>query len=475
MSASLLGVVEAFVGELRSAGMPVSLTENLDALAALGSVDLGDRAVVKTALGATLVKDQAHWATFEAVFELFFALPPGIAEAPGDEAPGDGATSLPEAGEAGHGGTATPPPGDLVELLLAALVAGDAGRLRQVARAAVERYAGIEPGRAVGGSYYLYRTLRALDLDRLLERLVEQEQLSGGAPGRSLAGRLARDEGRRRVRSFRDEVESEIRRRLVADRGAEAVARSVRRPLPQDVDFMHATREEMAALRRALHPLTSRLAARLVRRRRHGRRGPLDFRSTVRHSLSTGGVPIEPRFRRPRPAKPEIVVVADISGSVAAFARFTLCLVHAINAQFSKVRSFVFIDGIDEVTHLFEESDDVAEAVSRVSAEADVVYLDGHSDYGHALETFWERWGTQVGPRSTVLVLGDARSNYHPSGAWALAEVSARARHLWWLDPEPRSYWDTGDSIISQYAPHCDAVFECRNLRQLQAFVDHLA
>ena len=102
----------------------------------------------------------------------------------------------------------------------------------------------------------------------------------------------------------------------------------------------------------AIQPLTRKLAVRLARKRRHGRRGPLDFRSTVRHSLSTGGVPLDPRFRYPRPAKPEIMVIADISGSVASFARFTLHLVYAISSQFSKVRSFVFIDGIDEVTQL---------------------------------------------------------------------------------------------------------------------------
>ena len=159
-----------------------------------------------------------------------------------------------------------------------------------------------------------------------------------------------------------------------------------RKPLPEDVDFMHATREELANLRRVIQPLTRKLAVRLARKRRHGRRGPLDFRSTMRHSLSTGGVPMDPKFRFPRPSKPEIFVVADISGSVAAFARFTLQLVHAISSQFSKVRSFVFVDGIDEVTRFFEGAEDVMVAIHKVNTEADVVWVDGHSDYGHALE-----------------------------------------------------------------------------------------
>ncbi len=117
----------------------------------------------------------------------------------------------------------------------------------------------------------------------------------------------------------------------------------------------------------------------MARKRRHGRKGPLDFRSTVRHSLSYGGVPAEPKFKYPRPSKPEIMVIADISGSVAAFARFTLHLVYAISGQFSKVRAFVFIDGIDEVTRMFEGVEDIAEAVHRVNTEADVVWVDGHT------------------------------------------------------------------------------------------------
>jgi uncharacterized protein with von Willebrand factor type A (vWA) domain len=186
-------------------------------------------------------------------------------------------------------------------------------------------------------------------------------------------------------------------------------------------------------------------------------------------------VPVDPKFRYPRPAKPEIMVVADISGSVASFARFTLMLVYAISSQFSRVRAFVFIDGIDEVTKYFEGVEDITHAVHRVNTEADVVWVDGHSDYGHAFEVFWQKWGKEVGPKTTVMILGDARNNYHATSAWVLKELRHKARHLYWLNPEPRSYWDTGDSVVGEYGVHCDGVFECRNLRQLERFVENLA
>jgi uncharacterized protein with von Willebrand factor type A (vWA) domain len=166
------------------------------------------------------------------------------------------------------------------------------------------------------------------------------------------------------------------------------------------------------------------------------------------------------------------MVVADISGSVASFARFTLQLVHALASQFSRVRSFVFIDGIDEVTPFFEGNADLGDAVKRINSEADVVWVDGHSDYGHAFEVFHHRWAQEVTPKTSVIILGDARNNYHATQAWVLAELRKRSRHLYWLDPEPAAYWNTGDSVIADYAPHCDGVYECRNLRQLERFVE---
>jgi uncharacterized protein with von Willebrand factor type A (vWA) domain len=332
----------------------------------------------------------------------------------------------------------------------------------------------MEPGRPVGGAYYLYRTLRQLDADGLVGQLMERAQNDGNIGEGAFDERLAREDMEGRLKVLKELIEAEIRRRLVADRGVEAMARTLRKPLPEDVDFMHASREEMQALQRAIYPLTRALAARLAQRRKRRNRGHLDFRATVRHSLSYGGVPAEPKFRNPRPSRPEIMVVADISGSVASFARFTLQFVYAMASQFSKVRSWVFIDGIDEVTRFFTESDDITEAIHRVNTEADVVWVDGHSDYGHAFEVFHQRHLLEITPKTSLILLGDARNNYHASQAWVLKELRDRARHLYWLNPEPRSYWDSGDSIVSDYGMYCDGVYECRNLRQLERFVSDI-
>jgi len=472
----LLDVFQGFVHELRAAGLPVSMTENLDAMRAVEHVPLSDRDALREVLAATLVKHFRHRSAFDTVFDVYFSL----------YAAGVGADDAGDAGELGEGEEAGGVPGqqgsggageglsneELAEMLMAALATMDREQLRQLAAAAVTRFAGMEPGRPVGGTYYLYRTLRQLDFDGLAARMAARAaQPEGEGPEDPLAQRFEREELEARLREFRDMVEAEIRRRLVADRGVEAMARTLRKPLPEDVDFMHASREEMQQLQRAIEPLTRALAARLAQRRKRRNRGNLDFRATVRHSLSYGGVPAEPRFKHPKPSKPEIMVVADISGSVASFARFTLQFVYAMAGQFSKVRSWVFIDGIDEVTRFFQESDEITEAVHRVNTEADVVWVDGHSDYGHAFEVFRDRHLGEITPKTSIILLGDARNNYHAAQAYVLKELRQKARRLYWLNPEPRGYWDTGDSIVGEYGVHCDGVYECRNLRQLERFV----
>jgi uncharacterized protein with von Willebrand factor type A (vWA) domain len=482
MADPLLDLMGGFIQELRDAGLPVSLTENLDAMEAVRAISIEDRITFKYALGATLVKNHQHWPAFETVFDVYFSIrgpeysltnddddPFGEGEGEdgqeNDDAEGSGS-------EAGGGGGDAMSNEDLAEMLYQALMRQDQNLQRAVARTAVKRFAGMEPGRPVGGTYYLYRTLRNLDLDAVLERLLEQDRQNN--EGRSgLDDRLAKDEYESRIEKLKTEIEAEIRRRLVADRGVEAMAKTLRKPLPEDLDFMHATRDEMETLRKAIAPLTRKLAIRLARKRRHRNKGGLDFRQTIRRSLSYGGVPAEPRFKHPRPSKPEIIILADISGSVAAFARFTLHLVYAMSGQFSKVRAFVFIDGLDEVTQFFDGHEDITASVHRVNTEADVVWVDGHSDYGHAFEVFEKEYlKSAVTSKTTVMILGDARNNYHAAQSWIIQEMRRNAKQVFWLNPEPGSYWDTGDSIVSEYAQYCDGLFEVRNLRQLETFVE---
>ena len=467
----MLRAVEGLIAELREVGIPVRVSEGIDAAAALRHLDLGQREEVRASLRACLVKDAQHLGAFDTIFDLYFA-PPGTGGPSGDD------FQPPRAAGDGNGGLGALDDMAIRQVLIRALRSGDHHLTRIIAGLMVDRHADIVPGRPVAGTYYLLRTMRAADPPALVTALAAGDGDAAGPVGRpagALARRLRLEDSQRRVERFRLEVEAQIRRRLVADRGAGAVARTLRSPLPEDISFLTASQREIAAMRTTLAPMARKLASRLARRRRHRRRGPLDFRRTVRHSMSYGGVPAEPVFRPARPAKPELIVLADISGSVATFAAFTLHLVSALRQEFAAVRSFVFVDGIDEVTTVLATSPDIAEAASRINAEGGGVWLDGRSDYGHAFGVFWERWGNQIRRRSTILVLGDARTNYHAPREDVLAAMRQRAGHLYWLNPEPATAWDSGDSVISRYAPSCDAVIECRNVRQLKAFVESLA
>lgn len=460
----MLEVLTGFIRELREAGVPASMVESIDALRALSAIDLSDRSAFKSALAATLVKNAGHQPAFDTAFEVFFAFdrprPPAD-----DPPPGEAPPRLPS-GQGRGGGGEGEAADRLREMLAAALAGGDGEAMRRLARMAVDGLAGMERGRPVGGAYYLYRTLRRLSVDELLE------EMAAGWEGRGLDGAVRRDELEARLERFREEVRAEIRRRLVADRGREAVARTLRVPLAEDLDLMHATRVDLARIESAVYPLTRKLASRLASRRKRLRTGRLDFRRTMRRSLATGGTPIDPVFRNPFVSRPEIMLLCDMSGSMATFSRFTLQFVYAMSGQFSRLRSFVFVDALDEATRFFTQGADFETALRAVTAETEVVWLDGHSDYGNSLEMFRDRYGDDLTSRTTVIITGDARNNYRRPRAETLGQIRERARALYWLNPEPRAYWNTGDSVMETYANHCDGTYEVRNLRQLRDFIE---
>ncbi|ACY97746.1 MULTISPECIES: vWA domain-containing protein [Thermomonospora] len=464
--ASLVDRHTGFVAALREAGLPVSVSEGLDAVRALTVIDLIDREALRAAYAATLVKRPAHRKTFDTLFDLWFpaALGDGVAAArrpaPAAEAGADRAAPL-------------PPPLDpevqryrqeLFELLLN----GDDVSLAQFARAAVARF-GRSPGQQ---SWFSSGVLRALSPQTLMAGLLNAV-LAGRERG-GMAEQVARQTFRERIGRFESLVATEVRRRIAEDGGVERAARMAVRPPLEQLDFNRATRADLAALRRQVYPLARRLATRLAQRQRLADRGRLDFRRTVRASLSTGGVPLTTHHRPRRPHRPELVILCDASDSVAAFAHFTLLLTFALREQFTKVRAFAFIDTTDEITRFFTPGADVVDAMTAMVKEADLVWITGRSNYGNAIKVFAEKYGDAITPRTSLLILGDARSNYGPLSLPILRRLVDQARNAYWLNPEPRRNWDTGDSAASAYG-EIVPMHECRNLTQLAQFIEELA
>ena len=452
MTSGLLDRHIAFLEALRSAGLPVSLAENLDAIAALQSLHWGERSTVRDAYAATLVKRQSQRPTFDALFDLYFPGLVGSGVAAEDDTGGE---TVRDSADALRG---------FREELLEALGEGDDAELQRLAVEAVGRF-GAMPGRGPGlSSWSAYTALQRIAPDDLVEQLVAALLAEGRVDeeARRVAGR--------RIGAFTRVVEGDARRRIAEEKGPEHVANVAIKPSIDRLDFTAARRSDLDQMRREIYPLARRLATRLTQEHHAKRRGPLDFRRTVRASVSTGGVPLVTHHRPKRPHRTELVVLCDVSGSVANFAQFTLLLVYALRDQFEKVRAFTFIDHVHEVTEHFVPGADPADVLTELAAATSHAALWGRTNYGRALVKFEEKHADALGPKSSLLILGDARSNYSDLHLDVLKRLAGEARHAWWLNPEHRRHWDTGDSAATRYGEVVPMV-ECRNLTQLGEFV----
>jgi uncharacterized protein with von Willebrand factor type A (vWA) domain len=463
----------AFVEALREAGLPVSLAEGLDAVGAIGALGLGERETLRAAYAATLVKRQNHRPGFDQVFDLYWPalVGEGVGEQtlvePLDSTPDDGdevSTSSTDVGSDSPQALA-----DFREALATALAMGDPDALALLAREAVQRF-GLIRGRGPGEQRWSsYNVMNRVSPDELVAKALAGLGVSASSTDPS-ARRLVEAQ----VRAFEALVEGEVRRRAAEVRGPEHVARHTVRPTIEQVDFTSARKADLDLMRREIQPLARRLATR-VSREQHSRRGrPLDFRRTVRASMSSGGVPLQTHHKPRRPGRTDLVVLCDVSGSVANFAGFTLMLVYALREQFNRVRAFTFVDEIHEVTDRFNPGADPAQTMSDLAASARYASLWGRTNYGRAFTRFSQEYGDALTPKTNLLVLGDARSNHTDLALPVVGELVHAARHSWWLNPEHHRNWNTGDSAAREYGRLVPMV-ECRNLTQLGEFVHDLA
>jgi len=461
-----------FVHALREAGLPVSLAEGLDAVRAVEVLGLGERETVRSGYAATLVKREVHRPAFDKIFDLFF---PALMGADGivrdvfgvsdDDLPrerhglsdlGDGPQDL----------------ADFRENLADALALGDQDLLTALAREAVSRFGRIQgrgPGEQRWSSYNVG--------NRVSPQTLVEQVLAG------LLGELDRDPAeeaeirraiQRQIDAFNRLVETDVSRRAAEVRGPEYVARHTVRPSIDQLDFTAARKADLVEMRKAIHPLARKLATRMAKQQRARRGGRLDFRKTVRASMQTGGVPVVTHHLPKRPARTDLVVLCDVSGSVANFANFTLMLVFALREQFDRVRAFTFVDEIHEVTDRFTVGADPAETLADLAASAKYASLWGRTSYGRAFTRFHEKFPDALTPRTNLLILGDARSNYTDLALPVFKQLNYEARNVWWLNPEHRRHWGSGDSAAHEYAAIAPMV-ECRNLTQLTDFVGDLA
>ena len=440
-------LVVALAARLRPGGVPVSTSEVLDAMSALTYTDLTSRAKVRSALRATLVKDASHDVLFRRSFDAVFPR-----YRPGHDEP-VGTTS---------GGSAADTEDQLLDSVVRALREDDPADIEHALDEAITRFSGDhDDGRSPG--HHAQRVLRRMNVPDLYRRYLES-----GADGTGFDRGIGAAEARAALEQMSRRLTDMLSGRL---REGDGVAAQQLEDL-QDRPLLRAGADELVAMRMAMRPLARHLAARLGALRRRGG-SAVDMRRTIRSSMGYGGVPVVPVLRRRHPVKPDLVVLCDVSGSTAQFAPFTLTLLHALHEEFRRVRTFVFIDGIVEITELMESSPGIIDP-HHLLARRGLVIADGRSDYARAMTTFLAAWGPAVTAKTTVIVAGDARSHDREPATAVIAELAHRARRLYWLNPEPRSEWDTIDSRATEYATHCTGAFEVSTIRQLAAAVTQI-
>jgi uncharacterized protein with von Willebrand factor type A (vWA) domain len=437
----------AFCEELRSEGVAVGTSEILDAFAALEEVPWTTREDFREALAATVAKSQEDRRLFELLFDRYFFR---AAEAEAVE------RSLGEEGQRYEGGDRL----DLEQLQEAvrqAITAGNDGEMRDLARLAIAAFGRRGEGSGVVG----------VDVQRIRRTL----GLSTGARPQGEDGELPPID-REQLNRFERHLRRELERGLIER--TETLPPS--RPLAElDRALPTSPAQDLTAVHRAVAQLKRRLAT-LGHEQRGRRRGRVvDVRRTMRASLETGGVPLRLRYRPKRPRRPEIYVLCDVSTSVTSASVFFLSVLHALHDSFRKLRSFVFIERISEVTEIFEHERDFSAISQRISSEGGVADVSGYTDYGRVWLELLAEIADELDPRSTVIVLGDARTNGREPHAEVFAQISERAGRLFWLNPEPRLYWNYGDSVMAAYERYCDGAFECWTTRHLENFVNVVA
>ncbi|MGW4365200.1 vWA domain-containing protein [Nocardia takedensis] len=443
-----------FVGVLREYGITAGPSETVDAARAIVALGLSDPHRLRSGLAATLLRRDGQRAVFDQLFDLYFL---GTARVEPER------TSSPEELReelvAALSSTAPVPPTDLARRSLTLLGGyGGAGAGQN----------GGPVSAASGMGWSSYQTMKTLRPEELIERVAAA--MGARTPLESAVHTI---EARRRVEGFQAAVRTEALLRTAELRGTEHIARRGVEAATDRIDFLGAREQDLAEMRRMVAPLARKLATRLSARRKKAVRGHIDLRRTLRRSMATGGVPIDPVLRARRHGRPDLVVLADLSGSVSGFAEFTLHLIQALQDQFTRVRSFGFVDTCDEITAFFAPGEPPAPGIAtRIIRESGVSRF-GSSNYGEALRGFADGYAEILGPRTSLLILGDARTNRTDPALDTVRLLVERAAHAHWLNPEPARSWSTGDSAAHRYAEHI-TMHECRTVEQLSRVITRL-
>ncbi len=463
-----------FTNILRRAGVRVSTAETLDAFQALEVLPIDDRAVFRDALGATMVKRAADVSTFNELFELFWSgFYDSLRESFDQASAGlpermDYDALLRQIAELLNSMEGEPP---ALSELARAMLTGDLGQLESLIRSAAEE-AGLERiENFLQVGFFSRRMLDGMGVEQAggeLGELLDRLRAAGMPPeeaeslGSLIDGLM--DAIRRSVRNF---TEREIQQRN------HDYMEKFRQETLLEKSFYNLTEDEMRKMREVVERLAQKIKNILTIRRKRLKRGKLDLHQTLRRNMSHGGIPFEMVWKHRKKDRPKLVILCDVSSSVANVSRFMLQFCYSLQEAFTKIRSFIFVAELGEVTHLFKGAE-ISESIERALQGGGVVNVYTRSNFGNAFNVFTQNYLSAVDKKTTVLILGDARNNYNDPKDWCLREIHSKAKDVIWLNPENSNAWGFGDSVMDQYMPFVDIAEECRNLRQLSSLIDRM-
>jgi len=464
-----------FANLLRKSGLRVSVSEAIDAFRSLDELSIDDREVFRDALRASLVKRGDDVPTYDQLFDLYWSgfhdnLKQAF-ESAASALAGEGIDveellrRIQQALENGE-------PGEMdLSDLARALLTGDLSELERLIREAATQAGAARIENMLQIGFFGRRTLEALGAEnaaRELQSLAARLRAAGMGDAEAEAiGRLAERFFEALRQSVRNFMERELQTRNFD------YMEKFRREALFEKSFYSLTEEEIARMREVVTRLAQRIKNVMSIRRRRMKRGKLDLHQMLRRNMARGGVPFELVFKERRKDRPKLVILCDVSSSVANVSRFMLQFVYSLQECFTKIRSFVFVAELGEVTQVFHDHD-VSKAIEEALEGGGVINVYTRSNFGMAFHTFWRDFLSAIDAKTTVIVLGDARNNYNDPKAWCLRDVHSKAKNVVWLNPESPSAWGFGDSVMDKYLPYTTLAEECRNLRQLSRIVDRL-
>ena len=434
--------IEDFIRAVRAAEVRVSVAEAMEAHEVVATVGYGDRLLLKDALGLTLAKTVQEKERFSETFDLFFSrdqfTSTDSSEDKADEPP-------PETGN------------DLADMLFA--------NDRQALAAAMERAA-----RDSGINNVRFRTQVNFLSRRILDRmgLSEMESLiaavaRGDAPG---GQEMVANLEQQRTRLF-SEARSYVERQF--DTYGRFASDQLREEFLERTALANIDRRDFERMNTLIRRMAKKLASRYVQRHKRTRRGHLDVRRTLRVNMANDGIPFDTVWKQKRIERPKIVAVCDVSRSVAAAAQFLLMFLYNLNEVLSDLRSFAFSSHLIEVEDLLDEHE-VEKAIPSVLEKIGFM----STDYGRALQDLKDDFGDAIDRRTTVIILGDGRSNYEDPRTDILKWINQRCRRVVWLNPEPETFWGIGDSEMLRYRPYCHVATTCQTVKHLERVVDDI-